>query len=186
MSAPSVVPGSPRVEQDGVVLAPFTRADVGQLAAWTPDARFLAQWAGPTLTYPVTVEQFEPLFAQDPRGPEAMAWQIVDAERGDALGHAELTGIDRDARRAHIVRVLVGSPAARGRGVGGTAIRAVLRVAWERLALEEVTLSVFTWNAAAIACYEREGFVRAGLQVPAVEVDGETWDVLRMAARLTG
>jgi RimJ/RimL family protein N-acetyltransferase len=179
----SVASGSPRVEEGGVVLRPFARADVPQLVAWTPNAHFLMQWAGPTLTYPITCEQFDNVLGQDPARPQTMAWQIVDSACGEALGHIELAAIDGDAGTAHVNRVLVGSPDARGRGVGGAAIRAVLRVAWERLRLVEVTLAVFAWNRAAIRCYEREGFLRVDLQRPEVGVDGETREVMRMAAR---
>lgn len=176
------VPGTPRVEEAGVVLAPFARADVAQLMAWTPDARFLAQWAGPTLSFPLDAAQFEPLFAQDAAAPSALAWQLVDAH-DRALGHAELAHIDRAVGTGFVARVLVGDPAARGRGIGGAAIRAIERVASERLGLRELTLNVFTWNAPAIACYEREGFAREDVHA-VLPVGDERWDVLRMRVRL--
>jgi RimJ/RimL family protein N-acetyltransferase len=177
------VPGTPRIAEAGVVLAPFARADVARLVAWTPDARFLAQWAGPTLSFPLDAAQFEPLFAQDAAAPSALAWQLVDAAHGRALGHAELARVDRAAATGFVSRVLVGDPAARGRGVGGAAIRAIERVARERLGLRELTLNVFTWNAPAIACYEREGFEREDVHAT-LPVGDERWDVLRMRVRL--
>jgi RimJ/RimL family protein N-acetyltransferase len=172
-----IVPGTPRIDGDRVVLLPFARSDVAKLVTWTPDAAFLCQWAGPTLNFPITVEQFDALFEQDPCSPKTLAWQIIEVAHGEAVGHLELTNIDRSAGTAHLMRVLVGPPEARGHGLGAAAVRAVLGVARD-LGLREVTLSVFAWNRRAIASYVRSGFEHVGLELPLER------RVLQMVARL--
>jgi RimJ/RimL family protein N-acetyltransferase len=184
VTSEQVVPGSPRVCEGAVVLRPFSRADVPELIAWAPGPRFLMQWAGVTLTHPLTPEQLADLFEQDSDRPHTMAWQIVDRADGASLGHIELTRIDRERRVGHVSRVVLGSPDARGRGVGGAAIRAVLRAADALLGLREVSLVVFAWNAPAIACYEREGFRREQGRGSVVELCGESWEAIRMVHRV--
>ncbi len=74
--------------------------------------------------------------------------------------------------------------AARGSGLGRALIAAVIAVARE--ACEELTLSVATDNAAAIALYRAMGFVDCGFEARTVKVDGryydETWMSIRFAA----
>lgn len=82
---------------------------------------------------------------------------------GAAVGHVELNDIDARHRSATLSRVLVGPEAARGRGLGGAMVEAVLAVAFGELGLHRVDLRVFDYNAPAIACYERTGFRKEGL-----------------------
>jgi len=72
----------------------------------------------------------------------------------------------------------------RGQGVGDALVRAC--VAWaEGRGAREVVLHVFPHNAAAIALYEKHGFVDQGLLRAAYpRRNGERWDAIRMALPL--
>ena len=58
--------------------------------------------------------------------------------------------------------VIVGHPDDRNHGFGAEAIESILRYAFGDLGLNRVGLSVFRFNEAAIATYERLGFRREG------------------------
>jgi RimJ/RimL family protein N-acetyltransferase len=53
-----------------------------------------------------------------------------------------------------------------------------LRFAFHELNLHRVCLTVFSYNAPAIALYERLGFVREGVYREHIERDGQHFDML--------
>lgn len=162
-----------------LTLAPFTLADCDRLIGWVPDARFLLQWAGPAYTFPLTREQLAHTFALTQQTPPAhLMFKLCETPGGRVLGHIELMGLNSAERRAHIGRVLI-DPAARGHGLGSTMMTLLIRHAFGPLGLDTLTLSVFTFNMPAIACYERLGFVTIE-KLPPRPFENETWDVLRM------
>jgi len=68
-----------------------------------------------------------------------------------------------------------------GRGVGGTLVAAALELADRWLALRRIELEVYTDNAAAIALYEKFGFVREGILRDFAFRDGGYVDAYAMA-----
>ncbi|MCC7072933.1 MAG: GNAT family N-acetyltransferase [Deltaproteobacteria bacterium] len=56
----------------------------------------------------------------------------------------------------------IGEADARGHGVGASALRQLLVIAFTELGLDEVRLGVFAFNAQAIALYRKLGFVDRG------------------------
>jgi RimJ/RimL family protein N-acetyltransferase len=68
----------------------------------------------------------------------------------------------------------------RGRGVGSALLAAGIDWARER-DLHKVTLAVFPHNTAAIALYEKFGFVEEGRRVKQFRrTSGELWDAVEM------
>jgi RimJ/RimL family protein N-acetyltransferase len=63
-------------------------------------------------------------------------------------------------------------PGARGAGVGGTLLQALLAHAAARDGLRMLTLTVTDGNAEALALYERAGFCRFGVEPMAILADG--------------
>jgi diamine N-acetyltransferase len=70
----------------------------------------------------------------------------------------------------------------RGRGLGTEATQLVLDCAFTVLGLHTVDLRVFAWNRAAIRCYEKAGFHKAGLLRGAAVCMGRRFDVVIMDA----
>ena len=160
-------------------LEPFTLADCDRLIGWVPDARFLLQWAGPAYTFPLTREQLARTLAHTQQHPPAhLMFKLVETPGDRVLGHIELMGINPTERRAHIGRVLI-DPAVRGHGLGTELMTLLIRHAFGPLGLDTLTLSVFTFNTPAIACYERLGFATVE-KLPPRTFENETWDLLRM------
>jgi RimJ/RimL family protein N-acetyltransferase len=160
-----------------VILEPFDPdRDAERLIGWLDSPELVARWAGSSRTHPVTRAQLDPLDGEVP-------WRVVDAHARAVIGHIELVRLDEAARSGHLARVLIGDPAARGRGLGQAAVRAALAHAFGELRLERVTLNVFATNDAAIGAYERAGFVRERLLPRSFRFGDEQWDMWLMAAR---
>jgi RimJ/RimL family protein N-acetyltransferase len=72
----------------------------------------------------------------------------------------------------------------RGRGVGSALVAAAIEWAREH-GLHKLSLSVFAQNAAAIALYDKFGFVEEGRRVKHFRrANGELWDALEMGLLL--
>lgn len=160
----------------GVELVPFTRADFAHLVAWVGDERGLVQWAGPIFTWPLDERQLERYLAtSDGAAPQAYIWRARDAA-GATVGHIELKEIDASDGNAVIARVLV-DPERRGAGIGRAMVAEVLRFAFDDLGLHRVELRAFTFNVAALRCYESLGFVPEALWREVRRVGDEYWSV---------
>ncbi|MFI5355813.1 MAG: GNAT family N-acetyltransferase [Opitutales bacterium] len=164
-----------------LALAPFTLADADWLIGWVPDERFLLQWSGPQYTFPLTQEQLAQTWAATQQVPTTHLMFTVRTVPDDrVIGHVELVSLDLKQRRAHVARVLIGDPSERRRGRGTELMQALVRHAFGPLGLETLTLAVFTFNAGAIACYRRVGFVPAEERPEPRRFGAETWDLIRM------
>ena len=168
--------------QPSICLETFSESDFDRLIAWSPTAEFLLQWAGPLFTFPLDRGQLENYLVatrQDP--PTALAYRGVDMAARMVVGHVEIGNIDRRNSSARLSRVLVGPISLRGRGLGQQLVRAALGVAFDKLHLHRVDLSVFDFNQAAIACYERVGFQREGVQREAARHGDGYWNACIMS-----
>ena len=76
---------------------------------------------------------------------------------GRPAGVAGLNDIDLLHRRSTL-GIVIGEPAARGRGVGTEAVGLLLDYGFTVLALHNILLTVFAFNPAGIRCYEKAGF----------------------------
>jgi [ribosomal protein S5]-alanine N-acetyltransferase len=110
----------------------------------------------PSAMTPDDVDRWYDLFRADP-----LRWIV--AIDGRCVGFARFKDLQEHDRRAEYAVGLY-DPATWGGGIGTAATRLALRHAFETLRLHRVDLRVFTFNTRAIACYERCGFVREGIE----------------------
>lgn len=159
----------------------FDQSDFDQLIDWIDSPSFLLQWGGPGFDYPLNHKQLEG-YMENANHEEAdtLIYTVVSEETGEAIGHISLGKIDRTNRSARIGKVLVGSRQTRGKGIGRKMIKNVLRIAFEELNLHRVSLGVFDFNTAGIACYERSGFKKEALLRDTRKNGEEYWSLWEM------
>ncbi len=75
-------------------------------------------------------------------------------------------------RRSDLRRLL---NSARRRGIGLQMVRQILKVGFDNQRLHRIELVVFTFNEAAVSCYEKAGFQTEGVMRQIVRVGGEYW-----------
>lgn len=109
--------------------------------------------------------------------PTYSAWAIMLG--GRHVGNVILDQIDRRTERARL-HIYVGGGAARGQGVGRRAVVLALDVAFGKLGLNKVWLTVHEKNAVAIAAYLAVGFTLEGTHRKEFLLDGELVDELYM------
>lgn len=100
---------------------------------------------------------------------------------GALVGWAQLEG-EQPVRRRHVARIGVGVRASmRGRGVGTRLVGALVEVADRWWGYTRLELGVLADHAAAIALYEKHGFVVETRRRAEMRVDGSLRDCLGMA-----
>ncbi len=161
-----------------VKLIPFTPVDFPRLLFWITSPELLVQWAGPSqFTYPLDESQLNNYLQMgEGKSPVSMIFKIA-GEGGEALGHIELGSINRLNSTASLCRVFV-DPACRGKGICVEAVRQVLAIGFGELGLRRIDLRVYSFNTAALRCYERTGLVREGLLRQAQRLGDQVWDTL--------
>lgn len=92
---------------------------------------------------------------------------------GHCIGQARLT-VDTQDRRARYAVGLFDATLL-GKGLGTEMTKAILNYAFETLRLHRVDLRVLTYNTRAIACYEKCGFVKEGIEREGAYVEGK-WE----------
>ncbi|NLB91483.1 MAG: GNAT family N-acetyltransferase [Clostridiales bacterium] len=112
--------------------------------------------------------------------PGKVAQFIIHAvPMGKDIGSVFLRDIDPIHQKAEF-GIFVGDPAARGKGFGTMAAKGIIQFGFEKLQLHKIFLRVFAENPAAIASYQKAGFIIEGHMVDDVCIDGEFKDMIFM------
>ncbi|GAE29430.1 GNAT family N-acetyltransferase [Halalkalibacter hemicellulosilyticus] len=160
----------------------FERANVKQLINWIETPEFLLQWGGPAFRFPLDEQQLESYLENANKDYSTIfVYSVIEKETRKVIGHISLGKIDRLNRSARIGKVLVGEKSKRGQGIGQQMMTEILKVAFEELRLHRVSLGVFDFNVAAIACYEKLGFVKEGLLRESRKMGDQYWSSWEMS-----
>jgi RimJ/RimL family protein N-acetyltransferase len=151
----------------------FNRENYASLIAWVETEEDLMQFAGPLLKFPLTPQQLDASLSDKNR----IAFTVVDDETNLTIGHAETYLTENTVK---IGRILIGSKALRGKGLGQQIIEMLLDFSFTNFDRTVVELNVFDWNISAIKCYEKAGFTINPGKTLERKVKDKTWTALNM------
>lgn len=103
----------------------------------------------------------------------------IEDGSGSLVGRCGATRVDWKNRVAELA-IMIGTPY-RGRGYGTEAMSLLCDFCFREMNLHKLKVSVFSFNEAAVRCYERCGFTREGLLRNEVFRDGAYRDVVVLA-----
>lgn len=110
----------------------------------------------------------------------ATTQNISRSKRSPALvGDCGLRAIDWKSRKADFF-ITIGEKQFWDKGFGNDALRIVTRLAFEKMNLNRLWLTVLVDNSRAVRCYEKCGFIHEGLLRQESYVDGKYRDVFMM------
>ncbi len=166
------------LEGDRVVLRPVEESDLdGPYAEWINDQ------VGDEYTqhalYPHSAADLRAFYEHQTTCRSTVWLAIIDKDSGRHVGNVELSGMDAVNSTAHFA-VLIGDPAARGKGLGFESARLLIAHAFAKLNIHRVELGVNAENAAALALYRKLGFVEEGRRREALVRDGKYEDIFVM------
>src|SRR6185312_3628389 len=151
----------------------FNPINSEKLISWIDTAEVLMQFAGPSLSFPLTFEQLDKSLSD----PNRFAFQAMESASGAVIGYCEifLTG-----NSALLGRIIIGDPKFRSKGYGQIIVNQLIDYAYEKLQQTKIELNVFDGNISSINCYKKCGFVFNPDKKSVREINGKTWIALNM------
>lgn len=163
-----------------IKLEPFTERDFERLITWIDNKELLMTIAGPYFSFPLTEAQLQ-AYLNDAK---SHSFNIVDVNENTVIGHAEIRESGDGVFK--IDKLLIGDKASRGKGLCQPIMRLLANYAFTQLQATTVELNVFDWNAAAIKCYEKTGFVINADKTTSFPMDDKVWTALNMQMEKAG
>ena len=160
-----------------VRLRAYEKSDADALFRWFSDED-VTRWLGPP-NFPSRAHQERFIELASASGGDAKYFAIETLD-GKLIGDCGLRFIKWKSRKAEFF-ITIGEKEFWDKGVGSDALRIVIRLAFDKMNLNRLWLSVLVDNPRAVRCYEKCGFVREGLLRQESYVDGKYRDVLMMA-----
>jgi len=160
-----------------VRLRAYEKSDADALFRWFSDEE-VTRWLGPP-NFPSRAHQEKFIELASASSDDAKYFAIETLD-GKLVGDCGLRFIDWKSRKAEFF-ITIGEKQFWGKGLGSDALRIVVRLAFDKMNLNRLWLSVLADNPRAVRCYEKCGFVREGLLRQESYVDGKYRDVLLMA-----
>jgi RimJ/RimL family protein N-acetyltransferase len=176
--SPPAIADTGAMDSTRLALVPFTADHFPTLAAWFASEREVVQWGGRGVRFPLDDEQLRAMTDEALAQPATrLCWMA--RRDSELVGHVQLA-LDWRHGNALIGRVAI-APERRGRGLAAPMLELVLAEAFSIETIERVELNVYTWNAPAIATYERLGFQTEGIRRSSTRVGNERWDTAMMS-----
>jgi len=168
---PSVIGGR------AVVLRRHRPQNLETVARWYRDAE-LARLTRYSMR-PMSDEEIERFFQTRLLSPEAVAYGIHERATDRLIGLTTFSALDPD-NGSVLFHITIGERDAWGRGLGTEATELMLWLAFDRIGLHRVGLSVFAFNERALRSYIKAGFRVEGRLRESIQRDGRYWDEVQM------
>ena len=161
-------------------LRPYKPCDAKAIIGWCRDKNTYQLWGGELIgPYPLTAEILNDVYlARNGLCAEPDNFYPFTACEGDEIvGHFIIRYPAGDARVLRLGWVIVDS-GKRGKGYGRQMLGLGLRMAFDIMGAEKVTIGVYAQNEPGFRCYQSLGFTQVGTRDTVV--GGEAWQVAEM------
>lgn len=128
---------------------------------------------------PMPPDEVERFFHARLLSSESVAYGIHVRDGGRLIGLTTFSALDPD-NGSVLFHITIGETDAWGHGYGTEVARLMLGLAFERIGLHRVGLTVFAFNERAIRSYQRAGFRVEGRAREAIARNGRYWDEVHM------
>lgn len=164
---------------DKVYLRAVERGDIERGHRWINDWE-VRQYLMPGPAYPISVDEEQKWFESTVHPSDGRSFAIVTVDGDVHIGNCGFHRLDWKNRKAEI-GIMIGEKTYWGKGYGTDALRVLLRVGFDELNLNRLSLHVYAFNIRAIAAYEKVGFRHEGTYRESIFRHGRYHDELVMA-----
>lgn len=158
-------------------LSPLTPEDAEDFAIWDNDLEVVIPLGDEAYT-PMTLVKSQQQVNEAIRGG-AHVFGILDLEGEQMIGRCMLFAIDA-VNRCAMLGIVIGEKEFWNQGIGQEAVSLLLDYGFNLLNLNNINLSVFSFNIGAMRAYQKAGFREAGRLRQARIVGGQKYDVVMM------
>ena len=144
-------------ENESVMIRPLQSQDIEKLRGWRNDKHLSTYLAD--IPY-ITKEMQKAWYQQYLTDKDTMFFAVIDKNSNTVVGSVALYAFSN--QKCEVGKIVVGDPSARGKGIGYGALILAMAVAFTRLNMETIVLSVHENNYPAKAIYEKAGFRSVG------------------------
>ncbi len=161
----------------------FGPADFPQLIEWIDDEALLMNWAGSLFSFPLNNKSLDWYITDvnEVGVSDTFIYKVIDTETENVVGHISLGSISKKNRSGRVSRVLIGNTKERGKGYCKQMVNAILKIGFEDLNLHRICLGVYSFNGAAIRCYQKAGFIIEGKNRDILHFKGQWWSLVEMS-----
>jgi RimJ/RimL family protein N-acetyltransferase len=156
-------------------LTALSKEDLPTITRWQYNNEFL-RFFDALPAYPKNKAALEQWLEERQKEKDAFLFAVRPRNENTLLGYVELDGI-LWTHQVGWASIAIGDPAHWGQGFGTEAMQLLLAFAFDELNLHRVQLTVFSYNARAIALYEKLGFQREGTFREFMQRDGKRHDM---------
>jgi RimJ/RimL family protein N-acetyltransferase len=156
----------------------FEKSDADAMLRWASDEE-VVRWHGPP-DWPASRTQQDRYIERATAADAVDKAFAIETFDGTLVGDCGLRKIDWKSRKAEFF-ITIGEKQFWDKGFGADTLRLTIRLAFDKMNLNRVWLTVLVDNPRAVRCYEKCGFAREGLLRQESFVDGKYRDVLMMA-----
>lgn len=166
---------------DRVGLGPASKDQLPSYQRWFNDFQTMRTQGDP-LPEPRTLEELQSWYDEEMSGNPRRAWfSVYELDTLQHIGFVDLHHIDHRNRTA-TMSMMVGEPAARGKGYGSEMARLIVQYGFEALGVRNIALEVYEFNLAGQRVYEKAGFREFARRRQAHMMGGRLWDIVHMQA----
>lgn len=152
------------------------------------DCEYFARWEQmPAVTEFFTIDKGRDYrevvteFIERRKDDDKLQLTVCSKNDGKPIGRIYISNIDNHYDSLDITRIYIADKAIRGQGLGEEALRTALKLAFEEMNMERVTLDHFTENKIAANLYLKVGFQYEGVMRHGGKKDGKYVDLHLMS-----
>jgi RimJ/RimL family protein N-acetyltransferase len=167
---------APRLQGEKVRLTAIMGGDVQQMLPWYQDSALVRQFSTRPAS-PMSQVWLRERLDHQRQASDDFPFAIRLLDEDTLIGRIDLFGVEWTQGTGWL-GIIIAADRHQGRGYGTDALRLLLDFAFRELNLHRVQLTVFEYNRAAIALYEKLGFSREGVIRESLHRDGQRHDSL--------
>ncbi len=165
-----------KIEGDRIFLSPMCIEDAEFFTKWMNDFKVTDGVNGSNKL--VTLES-ERNWIEENNKASNYIFSIVKKENNELIGNCSFHEIDNIYGNATI-GILIGEEENRNKGYGSEAIKLLISYGFDYLNLNNIMLSVYSFNERAINCYKKVGFKEIGKRRCAMMKNNKRYDIIYM------
>lgn len=165
-----------KVEGKRVYLSPMCVDDAEKYTKWMNDFKVTDGLNGSKNL--VTVEK-EKEWIEENNKDGNFQFAIVKQENDQLIGNCGLHNLDF-INQVATVGIFIGDEENRSKGYGSEALELLIGFGFDYLNLNNIMLTVYSFNEGAIACYKKVGFKEFGIRRESYNIKNKRYDIVYM------